>query len=469
MRKVLGMLVVGLFIGGNAWAGNVDTYGIGSKATALGGAYAAYAADPYAAYYNPAGLTQLDRPMASVGLMVIDPDLEAKGYEVSDPVYGNIGSTDFSDDSPNLYVPHLGFSMPINEKWSVGLAAYVPFGLHLEWDKNDVGNLDENPGAYNSYESWYQRMVATPTVAYKFNDQFSLGLGVSLGRSECGHYYQSRGLSMLATQGAGGVPTPVNVEGELEDSFNYSVNVGMMYKPFDSVTLGLTYRSRTNTEFDGDLEFKTGRDEINNALFAMSGGAIPAIENWKYDISMDDVDHPDQVQFGIRYQPHERISLEADLVWTNWSTVEDQTVKITDALDPGLQNLLAGKLTANNELVHERDWEDTKQVRFGVEWRATDILTLRGGYFYDPTPIPDDTFDVCWADADKKTYSLGFGVNLGESWIIDGVVQYTITEKDREIGGESSNLNHSFSDQASVSTDAEGEIWGYGLTVTYMF
>ena len=450
-----------------AFAGNVDTFGIGSKATALGGAYSAYADDPFAVYYNPAGLTQIDRPMAAAGAMAIDPDLTAKDYTVTNSPYGDLGPTDFSDESPNLYVPHIGFAMPINDKWSVGLAAYAPFGLHLEWDENSAGDLSEYPGAYNSYESWYQRVVATPTLAFKVNDKLSFGAGVSLGQSECGNYYQSEGLTQLASKFAGS-NTPVDVKGDLEDDFNYSFNIGVMYKPIDALTLGLTYRSEADTEFEGEMEFEGGHDALNAAVQSGAlGFTAPAIEKWEYDISLDDVDHPDQVQFGIRYQPHPRVSLEADLVWTKWSSIDNQTVEIDEALDPGLQALISGKLNSDGDIVYPRDWEDTRQVRVGVEWKATDILTLRGGYFYDPSPIPDDTFDIEWADADKKTYSAGFGLNLGESWVVDGVVQYTLTEMDRHIGGESVNLNHSYN--GDVSTSAEGEIWGYGLTVTYIF
>ncbi|MFP4672930.1 MAG: OmpP1/FadL family transporter, partial [Desulfohalobiaceae bacterium] len=159
MKRLVMLAVCFWLLAGSAWAGNVDTYGIGSKATAMGGAFSAYADDPFAVYYNPAGLSQAERPMASAGLMVVDPNLKAKGYRVEDPEYGNLGPTSFSDDSPHLYAPHLGFSMPVNRKWSVGMAAYAPFGLHLEWDKNNSNNPSEYPGAYNSYESWYQRMV----------------------------------------------------------------------------------------------------------------------------------------------------------------------------------------------------------------------------------------------------------------------------------------------------------------------
>ena len=126
-----------------------------------------------------------------------------------------------------------------------------------------------------------------------------------------------------------------------------------------------------------------------------------------------------------------------------------------------------------DKIEHPRYWKDTIQVRLGAEWKVTDILTLRCGYFYDPSPIPDDTFDTVWPDADKKTYSIGVGLNFGK-WQVDGVIQYTVTETDRAIGGESENLNDAFTVAPLVygevtNLKAEGVLWGYGITITYNF
>ena len=74
--------------------------------------------------------------------------------------------------------------------------------------------------------------------------------------------------------------------------------------------------------------------------------------------------------------------------------VDYQTLEIKD---PMFQQALGGK-----EIKMKRDWKDTNQVKIGIEYKPTDILTLRCGYFYDPTPIPDDTYDSIWPDADKK-------------------------------------------------------------------
>ncbi|MEO2065653.1 MAG: outer membrane protein transport protein [Desulfurobacteriaceae bacterium] len=310
-----------------------------------------------------------------------------------------------------------------------GIAAYVPYGLHIEWESNP----SKNPGAYNAFESYYVRGVVTPTLAVKLTDKFSAGFGISFGRSDAGTQRRIYSPS---------VPSVHNriIKGELSDDFNISFNVGFLYKPYDNLSLGLTYRSRTKTDFDGTVEV-VGVDKVH---------------------AETSIDHPEQLQFGVKYQPNRRLILTADVVWTRWSVVDGYTVRF--------DRPLLGKTKEE----FPRNWDDTRQVRIGVEYRLNDVISLRGGYFYDPSPIPDSTFDMLWPDADKKTYSLGAGFNLfGGKLTLDTVVQYTVAEQKREIGGESENFNNSYpgvnGQPGRVSMSADGHVWGYGLTLTYHF
>jgi len=163
------------------------------------------------------------------------------------------------------------------------------------------------------------------------------------------------------------------------------------------------------------------------------------------------------------YKPNEKLTLTADIVWTNWSIIDKYTVKFHEALIPGI---------SGDKEVFPRNWKDTRQVRIGIEYKLNEIITLRGGYFYDPSPIPDSTFDMLWPDADKKTYSFGVGLNFGK-FSVDTVLQYIVAEYRREIGGESVELNSTYEgstgEPGTVAMSADGHLWGYGITVNYRF
>ena len=412
-------------------AGNVDTFGIGAKATALGGAYSAYADGPFAIYYNPAGLTQIESPTLSLGFLYLDPYLKAHSYRAIDGDGNKVEpyGASFSDDSESLAVPHAGFAMHLFENVYFGIAAYIPYGLHIEWDDDPA----KNPGAYNGFESYYIRGVVTPTLAIKLTDKLSVGFGISLGRSDAGTQRRLYAPS---------IPSLHNriIKGELSDDFNYSFNFGVLYRPTEELSLGLTYRSRTSTDFEGSVEV-VGVDKVDAST---------------------SIDHPEQIQMGVKYSPNEKLTLTADLVWTRWSEIDGYTVKFEEPL--------LGK----SEEYFPRDWDDTRQIKVGIEYKINNLLTLRGGYFYDPSPIPDHTFDMLWPDADKKTYSVGAGFNLmGGRLTVDTVIQYTIAEQKREIGGESENLNASYpgsdGEPGTVAMSADGHLWGYGITLTYHF
>jgi long-chain fatty acid transport protein len=494
MKKVLICLTLLLFVSAPAFAGSVDTFGIGAKATSLGGAVGASVDDVFSVYYNPAGLSKLDGPTTSVGIQMLDPDLKADDYTVSGGNYvqealdvstgplgnggalatsnnlGEVSPTSFSDKSDNLFVPTLGYAQPITDNISVGVAAYLPFGLDVKWSDNPT----DNPGADNVYHSYYMREVISPTVSYKLNDQWSFGFGVSLGKSKAGDKMRlnypvaptdvfGAGAGVVSdtydpavAAGLAGVSAAAAelytglalthavdngyVEVELEDKFNYSLNFGAMYNPNDIFAIGLTFRGRAEADFEGDIK-------------------INGVEHT--DIEQD-YDHPEQVQIGVQVKPLDNLSLEMDVVWTRWSINDEQKT----TFDQPLLGLLPSKTS-------RRDWNNTNQVRLGLEWQYNEMVALRTGYFYDPSPIPDDTFDMMWPDGDRKTYSAGVGLAFG-NFEVDASLQYAIAETKRIIGGESYNLNTSYNPQSvvennKVSVEAGGSLIGYGVTVTYNF
>jgi long-chain fatty acid transport protein len=414
---------------GNVYANNVDNFGIGSKASSLGGAFTAAADDPYAVFYNPAGLGQSQKSSISAGAVVLNPHLELDNYGS-----GNIYSNHIQDHSDNSISPHIGFTIPVNSKITFGAAAYVPYGLMIKWDKNP-GN---NPGAYNCFESWYMREVVTPSVSYEITENLYVGAGISLGKSQAGRKFISQGLSAK-------YKTEILIETDIKDSFNYSYNLGILYKPLSSLSLGLTYRSMTDADFKGDLKIKS--DIFENTQ--------------SFDAAMETVDHPAQIQAGIKYDFLDKFSLFADVLWINWSSVEDEKIFFKN-ISPQIMEVLG-----TDREKFARDWNDTTQVKLGLEYRLNDILSLRCGYFNDPSPIPDKSFDLEWPGSDKKTYTIGAGLEY-DKWSFDAVMIYSKADVRNINKGESDNLNHSYI-TGDVSAKAYGHLFGSGITITYFF
>lgn len=424
MKRVIGGILFMFFFASISNASNVETLGIGAKATAMGGAYSAYADDPYAVYYNPAGLVQIKAPVVSAGVLAVTAEGSYDDLTVRSNGTVILGPASYSKRYDLMYVPSAGVAYPVTDRMVLGLGAYIPFGFEIDKSDDPV----RNPSAHDSFHSGYIRRVVTPSIAYKVSDTLSLGIGISLGNS-----------NMIQESLIWGTANRIKID--ISDDFNWSFNAGVMYHPVKEIDLGLTYRGRAKSDFDGDVD-------IN--------GIDTGIE------AKCNFDAPTQVQTGIRYKPSQIFTIEGDLVWTQWSIAKDQ---VTEFSAP-----LMGVLS---EIRVARDWSDTIAIKVGAEWHVNDMWDVRAGYFYDPCPIPDDTFDFSWYETDRRIFSLGTGVHKG-NWDFDAVVQYVNYGQfvDRIIGGESVNLNNAFSDNdpttdERVSAHGTGSIWTAGITVSY--
>ncbi len=436
MKKLVLLLTIVLLAASNSHAGLVQTFGIGANATAQGEAVAAHANDPFAVYYNPAGLTLIKKPVVTTGVIVYDAKVELTDFKLtSSAVPGanfNSGPSDFESDCDTIINPNIGFAMPINDRWGFGIAAYSPYGLHLEWDQD----YTKNPGALYAWESKYARMVLTPAFGYKVSDKLAVGFGISLGQS-----VSDAGKTIPVDPA-----NPTYLKLESEDDFNWSFNVGVMYRPIDKVSLGLTYRSRAEADFEGDVLI----NEVKTSTVTMN------------------YDHPECVQAGVRYFANKDLSVEFDMIWTRWGILDEQVEE--SPIAPG------------GSFHHDRDWSNEVQYKIGLEWKVTDAFALRTGYSYDPTPVPNSTFDLGWPDTDRNVYNIGFGWDITDQWHLDGVVQHVRSTSVRQINGDSGELNHVYgpivsgatggaipAETVEVSFGAEGILWGCGINLSYTF
>jgi long-chain fatty acid transport protein len=215
-------------------------------------------------------------------------------------------------------------------------------------------------------------------------------------------------------------------------------------------------------KLSGEIEF----EGVEKDYGTFSGQPI-----WTHVDGSTTIVLPPQVQFGIRCQPSEDLSIEFDYLWTEWSVTSGYTVK----LEPKLLDNRASEY-------YVRDWENRSQIKIGIEWVADKFVTVRGGYYFDPSPVPDHTFDFSTSDVDKKVISLGVGLNFGRL-TIDTVFQYISSVQDRKnspSGIENESLTKDFEflfdnelgmgiSDMFASYSASMQVWALGTTLNYAF
>lgn len=170
------LIMAGLAAQAHASGYHFGTQSVSSQATA--NSSAAEAADPSTIFYNPAGLTKLPGTQATINLNLVVPNIESKeqkGYypSTTNPGKGEEiqGSTENTIDPGPTFAPHAYVSHQMNDRVSVGLGVFVPFGSGTEYERNSVLR-------YNVNELGLQTIAIQPTVAFKLNDKHSFAVGL---------------------------------------------------------------------------------------------------------------------------------------------------------------------------------------------------------------------------------------------------------------------------------------------------
>jgi long-chain fatty acid transport protein len=147
-----------------------------------------------------------------------------------------------------------------------------------------------------------------------------------------------------------------------------------------------------------------------------------------------------------------RLTVEADADWTFWHSFNSLPVTIKDQRPPVLVSTESPK-----------SWNDVVALRLGAEFRVTDPLALRAGFYYDPTPVPAETLGPELPDATRLNYTVGAGYKVGP-WTIDGAFMY-IDKKDRTV----SNFRLEGANPVGQIGTWTGNAWLAGLDVGYKF
>ena len=413
------ILLVFQMMAGSAYAGGYALSGVGSKAIAMGGAFRGLADDWSAAYWNPAGLTQLEESEFNSMLVILNPrpeytpDITFGGLDVG---YRN-GEVLYPDNGA-IFVPDVSgfFKFDNWEHTTVGVGIFVPIGFNSKWDLyNPTPQMDIR----NSFPLWdHEGDLAVidihPAIARSFmEDKLSLGFGVSFLRGDI-----TLGKTALLPSG---FPVPHEnflIQTELKgDGWGFGVNFGMMYEFSDKFQFGISGKLPSTLSLSGSASqelYTMDNDEFKNILLSQSGNLADSMRVLALFSSGNlyaepdaeaEFDIPGDVGFGIAVSPTEKLTFTGEVAYTYWSGV-DSVVLEMDGFGP------SGAPAENSTIMF--DWENTLRFSLGGEYYMFDPLAIRFGYYFDPSPVPDRAFTPLIPDmGNKNSYNIGGGLHLG--------------------------------------------------------
>ncbi|QIA65870.1 outer membrane beta-barrel protein [Vibrio astriarenae] len=207
------------------------------SASGLGRAFsgeAAVAQDASVIARNPAAMTRFDRAMFSGAISIIDPEVD---------IYDTTNMERSNDVAPLQVVPAGYYLSPINEKWAWGIGMFTTYGVATDYpDDIAAGDMAGDTSLVS--------VNINPSVAYRVNDNFSIGAGLNLvyAHAELNRHF-GRDLSQLF--GRNRSDLLISMEG---DTFGWGWNIGAMYEINENHRFGFGYRSEVEIDFDdGDF------------------------------------------------------------------------------------------------------------------------------------------------------------------------------------------------------------------------
>ena len=306
-------------------------------------------------FWNPATVTRFSGLKTEYNAALIVPYSRATNLQTAAGLpasaigfagsTGNIGKT--------AVVPATYTSLQLTDMLWAGLAVNSPFGMKTE---NDPASL----AALYGYKSEIFTINFNPMLGVKLNGMVSIAAGLQVNYLEGDLSTANNGVLTSRVKG---------------DDWGVGFTLGLHFTPMEGTEIGIGYRSRIKHKLKGSLYALVPTTSVPTPV------TLPAT-----------VDHtlPDMATFSLRQRLTDRFTLMGTVEWTNWSLLREFRVVTPVGAESEVYN-----------------WKDGWLFSMGGEYAVNDTLTLRAGYAFEKSPVPDSTRGVRVPDNDRHWLSAG--------------------------------------------------------------
>ena len=444
----------------------LDEFGASCKAIGMGQAFTAVADDFSAAYYNPAGLTQITSPLAlTLGYFYAKPQAQAV-MEWGPDRYDNDLPLEISAQrslqgaiigvASNLDIARVIETYPWFKRFAFGMV----FWLNLP----EILSYHTGPEAYRPHflrwDEGFALLSMANSFAFEITPWFSVGAGFMASQN-----VSTKEHNMSAINKSTFFPLPVP-GWEPDEVIGTRVSIwskaeafvvplaGLLLRPptkslRDKISLGVTWRDGQKVYHARGL-MKVGfgyEDDDGNFTWYTY-----LTENYKTAVVGF---QPTQVTAALAARPVEGLLLSADLTWKDWSKYVDY---LDERPDPPFQDTFVPRVGV----------EYTVDPHFSSRWlRWLEGFAVRAGYFFEPSPVPDgddiryrNIFD---ADMDVVSTSAQFDFSTYGGWMHHSLEAYYQIHLLRET--YLPKEDNPWFGPARLS----GNVWSFGISMTTYF
>jgi len=342
----------------------------------------AHVQDATAVTHNPANLVAVTNYQAQAVLGLVYMKVEH-----SSAIPGQSAQT----ENPWKVLPAAYFTTPLwDDRCVFGLGLTSPYGLSVDWDETGSSTFATPTGSLRYSSPHYAELLTlnlNPTVGLKLTETVSAGIGLDLmwSRLQLKQFYP-----WAIFPGSSGTEPDGLLRGE-GDGYGHGGNLGLTWKIASRHTIAVTYRSQMDVNFDGAAD-------VSNITPTAAALGVTGRSGFASRLAF-----PNIVAVGYGLQVTDRLRLETDVEWLQFSRFKRLPINL------GNNNLL---LPPTSQSVPQ-NWRDTFTIGIAGDYRLSENWTVRGGYQYYQSPVPDSTFSTTIPDANQNVLTVGLAYRSG--------------------------------------------------------
>jgi long-chain fatty acid transport protein len=354
--------------------------------------------DSSTVFFNPAGMTYLQRPEAAIALHALQISSSFSNEGSRSPAGPLVPLSGGNGGNPIglNWVPNAYFAFKSDVGLAYGIGINAPFGLKTKYPNDWLGR-------YQAIDSELAALNINPSVAYSMGAS-SIGIGLDAqhlsaklsNALDFGSACFGSAFGPANCSAAGILPTMkdgyVSIKG---DSWGYGANVGWMLPLGGGSFIGASYRTAIKHKLSGDASFSL--PALPAAFSALTAGI--GNTDAKSDITL-----PSNASVSFRYQATPVWSVLGDMTWTGWSKLAEVRVQFANGTP---------------DAVIPAHWKNVIRTAAGVGYALNDATTLRAGVSHEPSTIPDSFRNARVPDNDQNFVGGGLGWRLSSAHVLD--------------------------------------------------
>lgn len=457
--KTFNIIFALLFVAATAFATNgTRMIGFDVKAIGRGGTSIGFFDNASLMFSNPAGISFLNESRLDGNFSLMVP-----GLNFTNGLNNAKGETNY------FPVINAGYVKRSESDFTWGVGAFTQGGMGADFNLNHNLFRDQSGNfVQQEYHSKLAVMQGGLSASYKLSGKLSIGASAhavysmldfrmpySLLPSIMKGVADPRngmtfGQMFAAPPQVGGFGyTEVTAAAAMNDltAFGFNGKAGIAWNPNENVTLGINYTSPSSLTYKNGKAKMDMTAQFNDAFGKAMQGVMQQNPTWTqqeaqqavmgmfgqmgidvtqgvaadYDLEAK-LTFPQSIGFGGMVKLSDKARLGFDFEWINWENAFDNmTITLKNGSSTNINTMLgSNSVTVEFPML----WEDSYNVRIGLEGDVSDAVTLRLGGAFGSNPVPNASVFPVFPAVVENHFTAGLSYALSPTFAVSAAYEH---------------------------------------------